>query len=84
MVKTNYDFIKNMIGLQGIEVTSTNVNNGVFQELAASSYSFAVCPRCKSLTQVVHDSRCQAIKHLPIWGMPTEILLTEKKICMQL
>lgn len=79
MAKANYDFIKNMIGLQGIEVTSTNVNNGVFQVFATSSYNFAICPRCKCLTQEVHDSRCQAVKHLPIWGMTTEILLTKRR-----
>lgn len=56
-MKTNYDFIKNMIGLQGIEIISTNVNNGIFQVLATSSHSFAICPRCKRLTQEIHDSR---------------------------
>jgi len=81
-LKTNYDFIKNMIGLQGIEIISTNVNNGIFQVFATSSYDFAVCPRCKRITQEVHDSRWQSIKHLPIWGMPTEIVLQKRRfIC---
>jgi len=78
-LKTNYNFIKNMIGLQGIEVTSTNVNNGVFQVFATSIYDFAVCPRCNCLSQEVHDHRCQVIRHLPIWGMATEIMLTKRR-----
>ena len=78
-MKTNYDFIKNMIGLQGIEIISTNVNNGIFQVLATSSYSFAMCPKCKRITQEVHDSRWQTIKHLPAWEMPTEIILQKRR-----
>ncbi|HHV45640.1 MAG TPA: ISL3 family transposase [Tissierellia bacterium] len=81
-MKTNYDFIKNMIGLQGVEIISTNVNNGIFQVFATSSYNFAICPRCKRITQEVHDSRWQSVKHLPIWEMSTEIMLKKRRfIC---
>lgn len=78
-MKNNYDFIEKMIGLQGVEIISTNVNNGIFQVFATSIHNFAVCPRCKRITQDVHDSRCQAIRHLPIWGMDTVIMLNKKR-----
>lgn len=78
-MKTIYDFIKKMIGLQGIEIISTNVNNGIFQIFASSSYSFAICPKCKKVTQEIHDSRWQPIKHLPIWDMSTEIVLQKRR-----
>jgi transposase len=78
-LKINYDFIENMIGLQGIKIVSTNVNNDIFQVFATSVHDFAVCPCCKRITQTVHDSRCQAIKHLPIWGMDTVIMLNKKR-----
>jgi transposase len=82
MAKANYDFIKKHIGLQGIEIIYTNVNNGIFQVYAESTYDFAVCPRCGHITQDVHDSRCQPIKHLSIWEMDTEIILKKKRyIC---
>ena len=82
MFKTKYDFIRKLLGLQEIEIISANVNNGIFQVFASSSHSFAICPRCKKITQEVHDSRWQTIKHLPIWGTPTEIILQKKRfIC---
>lgn len=78
-MKTNYDFIAKLLGLQGIEVTYTNAINGTFEIYAVSSHNFAVCPRCKGITQKVHDSRCQPYEHLPIWGMPTLVMLTRKR-----
>jgi transposase len=78
----NKDFIRKFIGLQGIEIISTNVNNGVFQVFAVSLYNFAICPRCGRITQEIHDTRWQPIKHLPIWGMSTDIILQKKRyIC---
>ncbi|MCR4436866.1 MAG: ISL3 family transposase [Clostridiales bacterium] len=82
MVKTNYDFIEKHISLQGIEVLYTNVNNGIFQVFASSAHNFAVCPRCRRITQNVHDRRWQPLKHLPIWGMDTVVMLLKKRyIC---
>ena len=61
MCKTNYDFTQKYIGLQGLDIISTNENNGIFQVTAKSSQKFAVCPRCKKITQDIHDSRWQTI-----------------------
>ncbi|MHB1392700.1 MAG: ISL3 family transposase [Clostridia bacterium] len=81
-MKINYDFIEKHLDLQGIEVTYTNANNGTFEIYVVSTQNFAVCPRCKRITQKIHDSRCQPYEHLPIWGMPTIIILTKKRyIC---
>lgn len=79
MYKTIYDFIQKSVGLQGIEVTYTNVNNGTFKIFATSTRNFAVCPKCKRITQKVHDSRCQPYRHLSIWGTETVIMLTKKR-----
>ncbi|WP_423244794.1 transposase family protein [Fonticella tunisiensis] len=41
-----------------------------------------MCPRCRKITQTVHDSRRQPYKHLPVWGKETVIILTKKRyIC---
>lgn len=45
-LQTNYDFIQNMIGLQGIAIIYRDVNNDIFQIFATFSHSFTVCPRC--------------------------------------
>ncbi|SHK25935.1 ISL3 family transposase [Paramaledivibacter caminithermalis] len=75
----NYDFIRNLIGLQGIEVVYSNVNNGIFEVFATSIFDFATCPNCGHITYTVHDRRFQPYKHLPIWGMDTVIILEKKR-----
>lgn len=75
----NYDFIENLIGIQGIEVLYTNVNVSTYQVFATSTHNFAVCPRCKLITQNVHDRRFQHYRHLPIWGMDTIIIFEKKR-----
>lgn len=75
----NYDFIRNSIGLQGIDVVYSNVNNGIFQVFATSIFNFAVCPYCGMITYTVHDKRYGSYKHLPIWKMDTVIILEKKR-----
>jgi transposase len=75
----NYNFIQNLIGLQGIDVVYSHVNNGIFEVFATSSFDFAVCPHCGHIAYTVHDKRCQPYKHLPIWGMATVIMLEKKR-----
>lgn len=74
----DYNFIQNLIGLQDLEVTSINVNNGSVYVHSESKHNFAVCPRCNKITQNVHDSRRQPYKHLPIWDKDTIIILNKK------
>ena len=75
----NYDIIRKLIGLQGIEVIYFEVNNGIFEVFATSAFDYAVCPRCGNVTYTVHDKRYQSYKHLPIWGMDTVIVLEKKR-----
>jgi hypothetical protein len=35
-MNTNYDIIRKLIGLQGIEIVYSNVNNGIFEVFATS------------------------------------------------
>ncbi|WP_157910308.1 transposase family protein [Petroclostridium xylanilyticum] len=79
-MNTNYDIIRKLIGLQGIEVIYSNVNNDIFEVFAISAFDFAVCPHCGRITYTVHDKRYQAYKHLPIWGMDTVIMLEKKRM----
>ncbi|ABR47720.1 transposase, IS204/IS1001/IS1096/IS1165 family protein [Alkaliphilus metalliredigens QYMF] len=78
-MNTNYDIIRNLIGLQGLEIIFTNVNNGIFEVFAKSAFDFAKCPQCGNVTYIVHDRRHQSYRHLPIWGMPTDIILEKKR-----
>jgi len=64
-----------MLGLQGIEVIHTNVNNGIFIVYAKPVFNYAVCPKCGKITDIVHDVRVQCYDHLPIWGKPTLLVL---------
>lgn len=75
----NYNIIRNLIGLQGLEIIYTNVNNGIFEVFAKSAFDFAKCPYCGHITYAVHDKRYQSYKHLPIWGMDTVIILEIKR-----
>lgn len=75
----NYNFIQNLIGLQGIKVVYSHVNNGIFKIFATSLFDFAVCPNCGRITYAVHDRRSQPYKHLPIWEMDTVIMLEKKR-----
>lgn len=82
MNKIIYDFIQKHVGFQDIEVTYTNVTDGTSLIYAQSTRNFAVCPKCKRITQTVHNSRCQPYKYLPMWGMETVIMLTKRRyIC---
>lgn len=72
-MNTNYDIIRKLIGLQGIEIIYSNVNNGTFEVFATSAFDFAKCPHCGHITYTVHDKRYQSYKHLPIWNMGTVI-----------
>lgn len=49
----NYNIIQKLIGLQGVEVTYSNVNNGTFEVFATSIFDFAVCPHCGHITYSV-------------------------------
>jgi hypothetical protein len=60
----NYDIIRKLIGVQGIDTVYSNVNNGIFEVFAKSIFDFAVCPHCRHITYIVHDKRCQPYKHL--------------------
>ncbi|SKA76606.1 Transposase [Caloramator quimbayensis] len=73
------NFIQSLIGLQDLEVTSANVIDGIVYIYAESKHNFAVCPKCKKITQTVHDSRRQPYKHLPVWDKETIIILTKKR-----
>lgn len=78
-MNTNYDIIRKLIGLQGIKIIYSNVNNGIFEVFASSMFDFAVCPHCGRITYTVHDKRHQSYNHLPIWGMDTVIILEKKR-----
>jgi transposase len=72
-------FIQKLIGLQGIEVLYSNVNNDTFEVFAKSSASCVICPRCGNTTHKIHDRRYQEYTHLPIWGMNTSLFLEIKR-----
>lgn len=74
----DFNFIENLIGLQDINVTFVNVNNGVVEIYAESKADSVICPKCNKITYKVHDYRVQSYEHLPICGKPTIIHL---KIC---
>lgn len=78
-MNNNYDFILTMIGIQGIEIISTDVNNGIFEMFAASTKDFAICPRCRRIIQKQHDSRYQPIKHLLIRGIDMTIMFNKRR-----
>lgn len=78
-MNTNYDIIRKLIGLQGIKIVYSNVNNGIFKVFASSMFDLAVCPHCGRITYTVHDKRCQPYNHLPIWGMDTVVILEKKR-----
>ncbi|SNT12695.1 hypothetical protein SAMN05446037_104233 [Anaerovirgula multivorans] len=40
------NIIPNLIGLQGLEIIYTNVNNGTFEVFAKSAFNFTKCPHC--------------------------------------
>ena len=61
------DFTTKMLGLQGIEVIYTYVNNGIFTVCAIPSAISGICPKCGSTTETIHDVRVQDYMHLPIW-----------------
>ncbi|KXG73658.1 transposase family protein [Thermotalea metallivorans] len=65
-MNANYNIMQKLVGLQGIEVICSNVNNGIFEVFAISAFDFAACPHCGGITDTVHDKRYQAYKHLPI------------------
>lgn len=65
-MSTNYDIIRKLIGLQGIEIVYSNVNNGIFEVFATSMFDYAVCSHCGYITYTVDDKRYQSYKHLPI------------------
>lgn len=69
------DFTTKMLGLQGIEVIHTNVNNGIFIVFAKPVFNYVVCPKCGKTTNIVHDIRVQCYDHLPIWGTATLLIL---------
>jgi len=76
------DFIEKLIDLQDIKVTSVNVNNGIVEINAESKYSFAMCPKCKKITNQIHDKRVQPYLHLKICDKNTIINLTLRRfIC---
>ncbi|SHK19526.1 helix-turn-helix domain-containing protein [Paramaledivibacter caminithermalis] len=75
----NYDFIRNLIGLQGIKVVYSNVNNGIFKVFATSVFNIAICLDCGRITYTVHDKKFQAYKRLLIWGMDIVIALEKKR-----
>lgn len=60
------DFIKKLLGLQDIKVSSVNVNNGTIEIYAELKYSLAVCPKCRKLSSQVHDHRIQPYRHCKI------------------
>lgn len=69
------DFTSKMLGLQGIEVIHTNVNNGIYTVCAKPSHIGAICPKCGKFSTTVHDVRVQCYEHLPIWEMGTLLVL---------
>ncbi|SNT17804.1 Transposase [Anaerovirgula multivorans] len=56
-MNTNYDIIRNLIGLQGLEIIYTNVNNGIFEVFAKSAFDFAKCPHCRHITYFTLTSK---------------------------
>lgn len=69
------DFTSKMLGIQGLEVIHTNVNNDIFTVFAKPTHIGAICSKCNRLTTVVHDVRVQCFEHLPIWGTRTLLVL---------
>lgn len=61
------DFTSKMLGIQGIEVIHTNVNNEIYTVFAKLKHLGAIYPKCNRLTTIVHDIRVQCHEHLPIW-----------------
>lgn len=69
------DFTTKMLGIQGIEVIHTSVNNGIFIIFAKPDCVSGICPKCGRFTDTVHDVRVQCYEHLPIWEYPTQLVL---------
>ena len=69
------DFTTKMLGIQGIEVIHTSVNNDIFIVFAKPARISGICPKCGRFTDTVHDVRVQCYEHLPIWEYPTQLVL---------
>lgn len=69
------DFTTTMLGLQGIKVIHTDVDFDIFTVFVKSIYDHAICPKCGKIVVKVHDVRVQCYNHLPIWGIPTLLVL---------
>jgi len=69
------DFTEKMLGLQGLKVIHTYVNNGIFTVCAMPTAVSGACPKCGSTTETIHDVRVQDYMHLPIWGTKTVLVL---------
>ena len=54
----NYVFIRNIIGLQDIEVVYTHVNNGIFEVYTKSTLEFTLYQCCEYINYDVHDTSC--------------------------
>ncbi len=67
------------MGLQDIKVTFVNVNDGIVEVHAESKNNIAICPKCHSITQDIHDYRIQTYEHLYICGKATIIHLVVKR-----
>lgn len=74
-MKNAIDFTAEMLGIQGIKVINTYVNNGVFTIHAMPLIISGVCPKCGNKVGIVHDVRIQDYVHLPIWGTKTVLIL---------
>ena len=69
------DFTAQMLGVQGLKVIHTYVNNGIFTICAMPITISGICPKCGNTTETVHDVRVQDYIHLPIWGTKTVLVL---------
>ena len=77
------DFTTKLLGLQGIEVVHTDVNNGKLVVYAKPVAGYGTCPKCGKKTDKTHDVRVQCYDHLPIWGTPTLLVLPIRRFKCQ-
>ena len=71
----------NMIlpGLEGVTVTKSEMNNGMYEIYIEMPTKPHICPSCQMKTVRVHDYRTQRIKHLKMAERHTVIIYRKRR-----
>ena len=65
----------------GVLIKKTEEREGVYVIWIEMERKPDACPRCKGMTDKVHDYRMQKIRHQPIFGRPTVLFYRNRRYC---